>query len=70
MKASRAAIRTAKAVQTVEERLTGVETQLARIEKVLQRLVEAVTADIATSTAAEALGKPKARTSRKRGGGA
>lgn len=79
MKASRAAIKTAKAVKAVEERLSPVEVRLvaiderlARVETVLQQLVEAVSVE-RPSTAAEALGKPgarKARTSRKRGGGA
>lgn len=72
MKASRAAIKTAKAVVTVEERLAAVETrlvvmqkQLARVEKVLRQLVAAVSADKPSAPGQEA---PEAQTVRKRGG--
>jgi hypothetical protein len=54
-KASRVAIKTAKAVVTVE---------LARIEEVLQQLVAAITAD-KPSAGQDA---PEAKTARKRGG--
>jgi len=70
-KASRVAIKTAKAVVTVEERLAAIETRLgametrlARIDEVLQQLVAAVTAD-KPSAGQDA---PEAKTARKRGG--
>ena len=71
MKASRAQIKTAKAVVTVEERLAAVETRfvavetrLTRIEDVLRQLVAAVSADKPSEQGQEA---PKGRTARKRG---
>lgn len=74
MKASRAAIRTAKAVKAAEERLTVVERRLTvmdkrlgRIETVLQQLVAAVSAD-KPSRLEHDQNVPKARTVQKRGG--
>jgi len=64
MKASRAQIKTAKAVVTVEERLVAVETRLTRIEDILRQLVAAVSADKPSEQGQEA---PKGRTARKRG---
>ena len=77
MKASRAAIKTAKAVVSVEERLTLIEDVLrelvtamavdrAGLEEVLKKLVAAISADKPSEQGQDA--PPKARTVRKRGG--
>ena len=76
MKASRAGIKTTKAVKTVGERLSAVEERLAAMQRQLTRIEKVLTLVVAASadkpsTAAEALGKPgasKVRTTRKRGG--
>lgn len=72
-RASRVAMKTAKAVVTagdqlaaVEVRLSAVEMRLTRIEKVLEQLVAAVSADKPAAEGQQA--SPKARTARKRGG--
>lgn len=73
MKASRAAIKTAKAVVSVEERLTAVEEELRKAGQVLKRLVTAVSALSADRQIDKPSGQgqvapPRARTVRKRGG--
>lgn len=67
MKASRAAIKTAKAVVTVEERLAAIETRLADVEQGLQYLIMLASADKPSNQGQEAPPKeePKPRTAYK-----
>jgi len=67
MKASRAAIKTAKAVMDVEERLTVIEARLAEVERALQRLIAAVSAAAVSADKPSEPGTSKARAVRKRG---
>lgn len=65
MKASRAQMKTAKAVVSVEARLAAVEERLTGIEQALQLLVGTAAADKPSGPGRDA---PKARAVRKRGG--